>query len=77
MFMFGTFTYCEDPDEMRHYAAFHQCLHCKDKNIFSRDATLNGALQEYERHFSGVWGHFQECRIFHNKSTKCTHTSLL
>ena len=40
--------------------------------------TLNGgALQEYERHFSGIWGHFQECSIFRHKSTKGTHTSFL
>ena len=37
---------------------------------------LKGALQEYERHFSGIWGHFPECCIFHHKSTKCTHTRL-
>ena len=24
----GTFTNCEDPDEMPHDAAFHQGLHC-------------------------------------------------
>ena len=24
----GTFTNCEDPDEMPHNAAFHQGLHC-------------------------------------------------
>ena len=39
--------------------------------------TVNGALQEYERHFSGIWGHFPECRIFCHKSTKFTHTSFL
>ena len=26
--------------------------------------TLNVTYQEYERHFSGLWGHFQECHIF-------------
>ena len=40
-------------------------------------STLNGALQEYERHFSGMRGHFPECCIFHDKSTKCTLTSFL
>ena len=39
--------------------------------------TLNVALQEYERHFSGIWGHFPECCVFFHKSTKCTHTSFL
>ena len=39
--------------------------------------TLNGALQEYERHFSGIWGHFPECPIFRHKSTKCTHKFLV
>ena len=39
--------------------------------------TLNGALQEYERHFSGIWGNFPECHIFRHKSTKCTCTSLM
>ena len=24
----GTLTNSEDPDEMQHNAAFHQCLHC-------------------------------------------------
>ena len=24
-----------DPDEMQHYAAFHQCLHCLPKYLFS------------------------------------------
>ena len=41
--------------------------------IYTEMPTLNVALQEYERHFSGIWGHFQECRIFRLKSTKCTH----
>ena len=27
----GTFTYREDPNEMRHYVAFHQGLLCKGK----------------------------------------------
>ena len=26
--------------------------------------TLIVAHQEYERHFSGIWGHFQEYQIF-------------
>ena len=39
--------------------------------------TLNAALQEYERHFSGIWGHFPECLIFPHKNIKCTHTSFL
>ena len=39
--------------------------------------TLNGSLQEYERHFSGIWGHFPECCIFCLKSTKCTHKFLV
>ena len=39
--------------------------------------TLNGALQEYERHFSGIWGHFPECCIFPHKGAKFTHTSFL
>ena len=39
--------------------------------------TLNGTLQEYESHFSGIWGHFLECLIFRHKSTKCTHTRFL
>ena len=41
--------------------------------------TLNVAYQEYERHFSGIWGHFQEWHVFHNKCckyvTKCTYTT--
>ena len=37
--------------------------------------TLNGARQEYERYFSGIWGHFPGCRIFRHKGTKFTHTS--
>ena len=27
----STFANSEDPDEMQHYAAFHQSLHCKGK----------------------------------------------
>ena len=45
--------------------------------INAKMPTPNDALQEYERHFSGIWEHFLECRIFRHKSTKCMHTSFL
>ena len=32
--IFFTFTNCEDPDEMQHYAAFHLGLHCLQKYSF-------------------------------------------
>ena len=57
----GTFTICEDLDEMPHHAAFHQGLHCllrqksSDKNIqyFKKNYNLtpidiyNGLSQVY------------------------------
>ena len=42
-FVFGgnsntsTFANSEDPDEMQHYAAFHQGLHCKGINDFQAE----------------------------------------
>ena len=41
--------------------------------IQSEMPTLNATLQENERHFSGIWGHFSECRIFCQKITNCKH----
>ena len=38
--------------------------------------TLNDALQEYVRHFSGIWGHFLECHIFHHKCLKYVTNAL-
>ena len=32
----GTFANNEDPDEMLHYAAFHQCLHCMPRKNIQR-----------------------------------------
>ena len=62
----------------------HLCLHCLPMYPYrgfphtkAEMPTLNGALKEYERHFSGIRGNFPECHIFCHKSTKFTHTSFL
>ena len=43
-------------------------IFCLTKSTFSSLAempTLIVAYQEYERHFLGIWGHFQGYKIFH------------
>ena len=89
-FLLCSRTQCSDADEVRarnpwvsSQAIYHwaTALHLSNlqelrQGIFTSEMlTINGALQEYERHFSGIWEHFPECGIFCHKSTKCTHTS--
>ena len=63
-----------DFDDMLHFVASHLGLHCLLLSHCLGMLAEMSTLQEYEKHFSGIWGHFLERPIFCYKSTKCTHT---